>query len=197
MGRTTIGRTKVSIGLPTFIFFAVLFAADFSLMSIIPFVAALIHETGHLLAIKLCGMKIYKIKILPFGIDIKKQEQLTSYAADIFVSCAGILANISAVLLCNFLPPTDIAGFFVSSNIVLIIINVLPIRTLDGGMALEKILLLKLRPDIVDCIINFLSLCSIFLLGSVAIWLLFYTSYNFSLLLMCMYLFCGIFLGKN
>jgi len=196
MADTNIRKTKISIGLPTFIFFAVLFVADFSIMSIMPFLAALLHEAGHVLAMKLCGINISHIKIYPFGVDIKRQATLTSYAADIFVSMAGILTNIAAILTCNLLPPSDNAAFFVASNVVLIMINVLPVRTLDGGMALEKLLLLKMRYDFVDGVMNFLSLVSIVLLGSVAIWLLFYTSYNFSLLLMCMYLFCGIFLGK-
>ena len=197
MADSNVRKTKISIGLPTFVFFAVLFVADFSVMSIMPFLAALLHEMGHVLAMKTCGIKISDIKIYPFGVDIKKQQSLTSYATDIFISIAGILTNIAAMIACNFLPPSDNISFFVSSNVVLIIINVLPIRTLDGGMALEKLLLLKMRYDIVDGVMNFLSLCSILLLGSVAIWLLFYTSYNFSLLLMCMYLFCGIFLGKK
>ena len=197
MAKVNSNKIKISIGLPTFIFFLVLFLADFSLFSVMPFLAALVHELGHVLAMRCCRVSISKIKIYPFGVDIKKQECLTSYAADIFISCAGILANIAAISLCAALPPSDTCDFFVSSNVVLIIINVLPIKTLDGGMALEKFMLLKFRPDFVNGVMSFLSLVSIVLLGSVAIWLLFYTSYNFSLLLMCIYLFCGIFLGKE
>lgn len=188
---------RVRIGLPTFIFFAVLFIADLSAMSIMPFLAALLHEAGHLIAMWLCGQSVKEIRIYPFGIDIKKREMLSSYAADVFVSSAGIIANLLTVAACNFLPPSDIKAFFVSANLVLVMINVLPIRTLDGGMVLEKLLLMKLSPDTASGVMNFLSLFFIVLLGSVAIWLLFYTSYNFSLLLMCMYLFCGIFLGKK
>ncbi len=189
-----VKKTRIRIGLPTFAFFAVIFLMDFSLTSILPFLAALLHELGHITAMKMCGQNISEIKILPFGIDIKRVPSLSSYKTDIFVNSAGILTNILLILLCSALPESDTVSFFIASNILLIFVNILPIKNLDGGQSLEKLLALKLDLETAENIVAICSLICIILLGSVAVWLLFYTSYNFTLLLMCMYLFCGIFL---
>ncbi|MBE6718050.1 MAG: hypothetical protein E7574_02180 [Ruminococcaceae bacterium] len=187
-------KLKIKIGLPTFIFFAVLLTSNVKILSFLPFFAALLHEFGHIFAMKLCGEKILAVKILPFGIDIKKAPSLTSYKADIFVCIAGILTNILLILLCSAMPKNIYTEFFIMSNYLLIFVNILPIKTLDGGQLLEKILLLKYDIQAAEKMLGITSFICILLLGSTAIWLLLSSSYNFTLLIMCMYLFCGIFL---
>ena len=188
------GRTKVRIGLPTLMFFAFLILFDRSLRGFMPFVAAILHELGHIAAMALCGQRVESITVLPFGIDIKKKGCLSSYKEDVFVASAGIATNLLLILICSFLPKNDTLTYFKYANLLLITINVLPVKTLDGGQIMRSWLLLWLEPDKAEGVLNVFSFIFILLLSSVAVWLLFSTSYNFSLLLMCMYLFFGIFL---
>ncbi|MBQ7968477.1 MAG: hypothetical protein IJ292_01460 [Clostridia bacterium] len=185
-------KTRIKIALPTLVFFCAILFFDVSILPFIPFFAAILHEAGHIAVMKICKVKIKEIKILPFGIDIKKENKITSYKTDIAVSSAGIAVNILLLLLCTLLPKTPETILFASSNVLLIFINILPINSLDGGQMLEKLLEYKYDPQIANKVTATTSLVCITLLGSVAIWVLFKTSYNFSLLLMCIYLFCGI-----
>ncbi|MBE6670607.1 MAG: hypothetical protein E7593_00210 [Ruminococcaceae bacterium] len=185
---------NIKIGFPTIIFFVVLLTYNFSLVSILPFFAALLHEIGHVVAMKLCGEKITTITILPFGIDIKKAPSVTSYKSDLFICSAGIITNILLIVIFKTLPQTPNTTLFITSNYLLIFVNILPIKSLDGGQFLEKIISIKYNISTAENVLTITSFIFILLLGSVAVWLLFSSSYNFTLLLMCMYLFCGIFL---
>lgn len=187
-------KIKFKIGLPTFVFFGVLILYDFNILSAIPFFSALLHELGHIIAMVLCGDSITSVKILPFGVDIKKAPRLSSYKQDIIVTGAGIFVNIICLVTCIFLPKNKAVDIFAISNLLLMFINILPIKSLDGGQLLEKFLLLKYDSETAERVTDITSFIFILILGSFAIWLLFSTSYNFTLLLMCVYLFCGIFI---
>ena len=192
-----VSDTKIKIAFPTFIFFAVLLLWNPSIYSFLPFLAAFLHEMGHITVMKLCGQKIHKITVLPFGVDIKKAPSVSSYKNDIAVSCSGVGANLFLTLFCFFLPPSPEINFFSASNIVLAIVNILPIKTLDGGEIVEKTIAYIYGTETAEKVIGITSIISIMLIGALAIWILFSTSYNFSLLLMCIYLFCSIFLKKT
>lgn len=190
-------KLSVKFAFPSIVFFVVLAVAGRDFIYFLPFVAALLHELGHLLVMLICGQPVKQITVLPFGIDIKKSTLISSYKADIAVSLAGIVVNILMIALCGILPENTAVEFFKQSNVVLFAINVLPIKSLDGGQILEKLLLLTLPPDTVERVMAFCSMVYIILVGSVAIWVLFYSGYNFTLLFMCMYLFAGLFLKRG
>ena len=189
-------KPLVKFAFPTLVFFVLLFVCERDVLLFLPFAAALLHELGHLLVMIICRQRIKQITVFPFGVDIKKVPFISSYKTDIAVSSAGIAVNISMTVLCCFLPNSSAVDIFQQSNALLFAINVLPIKTLDGGQILEKVLLLLLPPDTVDKIMGFCSFVCIIIVGSVAVWVLFYSGYNFSLLFMCMYLFAGVFLKK-
>lgn len=189
-------KMSVKFVIPTLVFFAVLLLVGIDVTYYLPFAAALLHEVGHLCVMLICGQKVKQIIILPFGIDIKKVPCISSYKTDIAVSAAGIAVNALMIYLCMLFPKSLAVDFFMQSNIVLFAINVLPIKSLDGGQILEKILLLFMSPYTVERAMAICSMVCIILVGSVAIWVFFGSGYNFTLLFMCMYLFTGLFL-KN
>ena len=184
---------KFQIGLPTVIFFCVLTVGGASTIALLPLLAALIHELGHITVMLLCKQKIVKIKILPIGLDIKTAPCVSSYKTDIAVSVAGILANLCTVLICSQFDDTFALSFFKMSNMILIILNILPIRSLDGGQILERTLECATAPDTAEKIMKTVSFICLFLLWSIAVWIFFKSNYNFTLLIMCIYLFVGIF----
>ena len=84
--------------------------------------------------------------------------------------------------------------FFIASNVTLAVLNSLPIKSLDGGQIFEKIITWKYDVPTAEKAVGISSLISIILLGSIAVWVFFNTTYNFTLLFMCIYLFIGIFI---
>jgi len=188
---------RISISPSTFVFFALLLLKSKNLLPLIPFLSALLHELGHITAMCIFSQKIHSVTILPFGLDIKKKPCISSYRADIFVSLAGIAVNLLMLLLCTLMPKTSETELFFSSNLILIFINVLPIKTLDGGVTLEKAVALHFGADRSETVVSVTSAVFVFLLGAFSVWILFNTGYNFTLFLMCAYLFCGIFLKKH
>lgn len=122
--------------------------------------AALWHEVGHLLAAKILKIGISEIKLGFSGARIVTDERLTSYKSELLLSLAGPLANIlgcGAVVgvFCmlgegikgaaesaeTFLrsPRADLRGilaFFALSSVIQAILNLLPVKTFDGGRIL-------------------------------------------------------------
>lgn len=187
-------KKKIHITIPTIIFWLSTILNQRSLVPIIPFCAAVLHECGHLCSMKLCGKKIETITLFPFGIDIKSRGEITSYKADILICISGIAVNLLLAIICAFLPKNTYTEMFFSSNLIFAIINSLPIKTLDGGELIEKMLYVKTDPYVTERICSALSFFAILLLGSFAIWLFFKSGYNFTLLFMCIFLFGNIFL---
>ena len=185
---------QLKISFPTLLFFASYLLFDRSMYTLLPLLAALTHELGHFFVILLCRRKVECIRFYPFGIDIRCAPTVSSYASDLAVCLAGALANLIAILLClphSAYPPADV---FLSSNALLLAVNLLPIDTLDGGCALSAALSLRLPPERVYPILRRLSFCGILLLWLVACDLLLLTGYNFSLFCMALYLFFCLFI---
>jgi Zn-dependent proteases len=172
-----------------------MFLLDFSSFAFLMLTAALIHEFGHLAAMFICGVKVERITVYPFGLDIRTSSQIKSYKQDLFIKSAGIFVNISAALLCLAVKENLYISFFMMSNIMFAVLNILPINSLDGGEILESLLLMYMNPNTVMKIMKPVSFVFIVILWIVAVYVLFYTNYNFSLLILCMYLFTSIFLN--
>lgn len=187
---------KLRAGLPFFIFL-ILLTLTGGLTAYLPFfLAVALHECGHLVLMRACGVGVERITVLPFGVDIKPESTLTSYTSDVLVSLGGIAANLCGMGVSALLPSDGGGGAFFSANLALALLNALPIRGLDGGYALEKILLKACSPRLASGAVFATSFLFLVALGSVAIWIFFRTGYNFTLLMMCAYLFCGIFLRE-
>ena len=87
----------------SFSFFAVLLiilcrgGADTALSALI---FSLLHESGHIFAIKICGCNINKISLNAFGAEIVKSENsFTGYIKDIIIFLSGPLINLTAAII--------------------------------------------------------------------------------------------------
>ncbi|MEG0770448.1 MAG: site-2 protease family protein [Clostridia bacterium] len=183
---------KIKIS-PFFILMMVVFVISDATLYIFPIIlSAAAHEMGHILAIYLSKGKISKIHILPFGaqITIFNKENI-SYKKEIIISASGVLVNFILLLISVFLNyyfDMQILLFMSFCNLSLMLINLVPIYPLDGGRILYAFLLLKL--DIVKATLfsDILSLIFLVLLLSLGIYVFIVTGYNFSLLLIGVYL---------
>lgn len=97
-------------------------------------VVSIAHEAGHILTAKLLGGKVHGLSAAAWGARIRIRD-LTP-AAELATAMAGPLFGCIGLLLIPWLPEAGICAIFQG------IYNLLPIYPLDGGRAINCILLL-------------------------------------------------------
>ena len=104
------------------------------------FIFILLHELGHAITGITLGLKIKKININVFGLSIEFEnygkERINN---KIIIDIAGPAINIISFIVAVILKNEEIAYI----NILLAIINLLPIYPLDGGRIVKNLLLKK------------------------------------------------------
>ncbi|GHV07953.1 hypothetical protein FACS1894217_09650 [Clostridia bacterium] len=94
-------------------------------------IAALIHESAHLLTMFALGGRIAECRLTVFGAVITADR--LSYAREIAAVSAGPAASLIAAYIASCMGYDMLAGL----NLVTGIYNILPARCLDGGRVLE------------------------------------------------------------
>ncbi len=170
-----------------------------SYLSIAAFLAAGLHELGHIIAARLCSIPLSELKLGILGAAITTNGELCSYKKEIFLAISGPMVNIiSAFLVLRHIDAPDRFGaMFVAASFFLGILNLLPIDDFDGARILKCILLLKLSPDRVDFISKRISFILIFSLWFFSVYLLLRMSASLSLFTFSLSLFCKTFLGRK
>ena len=187
---------------PAFILIWLLFLlTDKSAYVLYLFLAAAVHETAHICAFMTYGANIEKMEILPFGISVKlRSATFLSCKKEIVASLAGVGVNFLLAGLLSLLPgnlPIDGIPFFILCNLALGIVNLVPIMPLDGGRCVYFILLSKLDPlkaSKISLVISYLFLIPLFLLS---LYIIVISKYNFSLLLIVIYLLLYLIVKKT
>ena len=95
--------------------------------------AAALHELGHLAALRLLGGAVTALRISVFGAELAAEGGRLSYGRELAAVLAGPLTNLLAGLALARLGYPAAAG----AHLVLCAFNLLPVRPLDGGRALE------------------------------------------------------------
>ncbi|WP_342525265.1 hypothetical protein MKY84_07585 [Chryseomicrobium sp. FSL W7-1435] len=104
------------------------------------FASLLIHELGHLMALKLCGVKSIHCTLLPFGGRLEWQDRREWKKRDmLFVYSGGPLAT-SALFSLLLLMPFPIPHLVLQIQLIILALNLLPIPPLDGGNMLRILL---------------------------------------------------------
>ena len=151
-------------------------------MSVV-FFSAFLHEMAHLLSCIYLKEKIAYIRICPYGINLKTgiiQNQFHK----MIISIAGPLASMAFMLVSK-------DKIFFISNLALFLINLLPALPLDGGEFLKSVLNCKIGYINSHKIMIVLSKIIGITLSFSGIFLLIMTKFNFSLLII------GVFLLYN
>ena len=95
--------------------------------------ALLWHEVGHLLAAKLCGVKVKSCIIAPYGGEIEfENPTIVNEKSLLLIALGGPIATIIGIGFAFFMPDL-IAIRLITIQIVLLFFNLLPILPLDGG----------------------------------------------------------------
>lgn len=99
--------------------------------------SAALHETGHIVAYRLCKTNMERITILPFGICAVPENPLKlSPKNEVFCAASGPMINLLVSVLLLSLPisaENETVLYLLYCNGALFCINILPILPLDGG----------------------------------------------------------------
>ena len=103
----------------------------------------ILHEIGHLIAIKVFKYDVHRITLLPFGAiidcDMNKNKSIIS---EIIIYSSGLLMNVLIfIIVLIFRLPNTILYL----NFAVILFNIIPMLPLDGGRILLSLLSCKFR----------------------------------------------------
>lgn len=160
------------------------------------FAAILIHEAGHIIAICIIGGKIEKIEITPFGLVIRRSRLISSYMSDFFVYISGPALNF--VFALAFLPCLSVLdnpmSLFAFQNLSFGLLNLLPISSLDGGRAVESLILTHHNEETARQCTKILSVVVLLCAWVAAIYFLLFTGSGISLFLFSFWLLLSVFM---
>ena len=132
-------KTKISVSLWTWIFFAIIILAGFGKIAAIAFTALLLHELAHVIVILMYGRKIEGLKLYPFGGIIYGTDPLILFAEEeVAIAFAGPVWNLFCTglgwLAMLQLPfwHQEITWWW-QINLYMGLVNLLPFFPLDGG----------------------------------------------------------------
>ena len=126
------------------------------------FVAAAFHELCHYAAVRVCGGVVYSIYAGARGTRMHTDE--LSNAKRCFCSMAGPIGSICLLLLARWFPRIAICGLLQG------LYNLLPVYPLDGGQAVQCVLLHFLPQAAADRAaqtMEYLSIAMLVILGMI------------------------------
>ena len=93
-----------------------------------------LHELGHLLVLRLLGVRVRRLSITAVGAEMETDRSL-SYGGEILAALAGPLVNlVLALTFCRFSRGWVFAGL----NLVLCCFNLLPVGRLERPLPAER-----------------------------------------------------------
>jgi len=111
------------------------------------FCAAVLHEVGHWVAIRMVKGRIALLRLSAIGAQLQLEASL-SYGQEILCALAGPILNLTAA----FWAVSSNREVFGGINLALGVFNLLPISALDGGRILNCAAALVLGPEVSDYI---------------------------------------------
>lgn len=162
--------------------------------------SAILHELGHLIFMKKYNSFPRNIKISLFDVAIIDDNRKShTLKQELLIALGGVMMNFifGAIFFVLFLNLNyDFLLILAGTNILLLVYNLLPVDTLDGGQALYLILSSHLPEASTERIMLIVSLVILFPCAVLGFLLLIESRYNFTLLLTSLYLIAVILLKQ-
>lgn len=163
--------------------------------------SSLLHEIGHLLVMTSAGNKPQAVRFEITGMNIICQpDYRISTKNEILIALGGPFINllcfvISVIILCIYKNENILT--FGCINLILMIFNLLPIKRLDGGMALYYALAQKYDNITCSKILNFTSIFFITLIYFWGIYAFVSSRYNISLIIIAIFLTLSMLVNND
>ncbi len=165
----------------------------------LPYLAAAvaIHESGHILAARLCGIRLRELRLGLLGASLCPEGALFSYKKEIVLCLAGPMASLLSAALAFHLFALDGDGMFFLSSLALGTLNLLPVKDFDGGRTLYALCCLAATERAAARILKISSFAVLFLLWSFSLYLLLRVGSSLSLFVFCLCVFAKIFISVS
>ncbi len=181
------GRITFVVSYPLVGLMTAVIILDRSYSVLLCFLAAVLHELGHIATLELLHSPPDTIRLTLFDIaivDNKKALRGTRRNLAVILSGAAVNYLFAALSYIVFLSTGwKELSVFTAAHLTLGIFNSLPVCSLDGGQALNIILQRRFDPEMCDRIMKIVSLIFLFPMALWGFLLLLQTRYNFTLLL--------------
>lgn len=167
---------------------------------LITIASSFLHEMGHLLTMSAVGNKPQAVRLEITGINIKRQQSIRiSTKNELLIALGGPFANAVVFIICCFVICFNQSEFlltFASINLILMTFNLLPVKRLDGGMALYFLLSRRFDTEICSKFLKITSVVFITLIYLWGIYVFISSGYNFSVIIIAVFLTLSMF-GSN
>lgn len=180
-----LGKIKINISVyfAAVITFALLFIPNGGALTTL--LCCILHEAGHILTIAIFNGNIKCITLGAYGMRIEvNQNYKISPKKEIIISLAGPIIN----FLFAFVGLLIKNKHLISINLCLGIFNLMPTGTTDGQTALFNLLILHMERQKAKAALKKISTAFLVLFYISGIVVFFKTKYNFSLLVMAIYM---------
>lgn len=110
--------------------------------------AIILHEAAHCIFASALGLKVYELKVMPYGCEAIMDEFMLSGTKGIIVAAAGPAANIICAAMAYMAVHEGYLGAIafdvIRTNTLLAAVNMLPVMPLDGGRIVKELLSLAM-----------------------------------------------------
>ncbi|MFR1973213.1 MAG: hypothetical protein ACLS3F_00895 [Oscillospiraceae bacterium] len=167
-------------------FFLLLTDTPILLAALLP--AALLHELAHYAVLRLCGVRTARFTLTGLGASLYVPElHRLSYGAELLSAAAGPLMNLLLWVLLSLTGREELT-LFAGAQMVLGVLNLLPVRPMDGGRILWLATAYLTEPYTADRVAAAVGLAASSALLALCLWLVLTTGSGLFLLLGALWL---------
>ena len=189
-----MNKLKFSVSPASFILFLCILATTPLKQLTACVLAAILHESGHIVASKALSIPISHMKLDVLGARLRTSGKLCSYPSMIALCLAGPLINfVCFAFTLPFSENFDFLHEFCLSSLSLGLLNLLPIDGFDGGRIVHSILCMFLPMSVAERICASLSFCSLLGIWLISVWMLLRTGTTLTLFVFSCCVFCMLF----
>ena len=150
--------------------------------------AALLHELAHYAVLRLCGVRTARFTLTGLGASLYVPElHRLSYGAELLSAAAGPLMNLLLWVLLSLTGREELT-LFAGAQMVLGVLNLLPVRPMDGGCILWLATAYLTEPYTADRVAAAVGLAASSALLALCLWLVLTTGSGLFLLLGALWL---------
>lgn len=150
--------------------------------------AALLHELAHYAVLRLCGVRTARFTLTGLGASLYVPElHRLSYGAELLSAAAGPLMNLLLWVLLSLTGREELT-LFAGAQMVLGVLNLLPVRPMDGGRILWLATAYLTEPYTADRVGAAVGLAASSALLALCLWLVLTTGSGLFLLLGALWL---------
>ena len=150
--------------------------------------AALLHELAHYAVLRLCGVRTARFTLTGLGASLYVSElHRLSYGAELLSAAAGPLMNLLLWVLLSLTGREELT-LFAGAQMVLGVLNLLPVRPMDGGRILWLATAYLTEPYTADRVAAAVGLAASSALLALCLWLVLTTGSGLFLLLGALWL---------